>query len=67
MDWMIHVKGMTCSTCKESVEGALKALPGVNSVMVDLDTGDVTVSIVEGKVDEARMKSAVEAIGFDVY
>ena len=57
---------MTCSHCKASVEGALSGLAGVNSVSVDLDTGDVTVNIVEGKVQEAQMKNAVEAIGFEV-
>ncbi len=66
MDWILNVKGMTCAHCKSSVEGALKALPGVNSVMVDLDTGDVTVNVQQSKVDEARMKAAVEAIGFEV-
>ena len=66
MDWIINVKGMTCSHCKASVEGALSALPGVNSVFVDLDTGDVTVNIEEGKVAESAMKRAVENIGFEV-
>lgn len=66
MDWILNVKGMTCSHCKSSVEGALSSLPGVNAVSVDLDTGDVTVNIVEGRVQEAQMKTAVEAIGFEV-
>ena len=66
MDWIINVKGMTCTHCKASVEGALEVLPGVNNVTVDLDTGDVTLSIEEGKVKESTMKAAVEAIGFEV-
>ena len=66
MDWIINVKGMTCTHCKASVEGALEALPGVNDVTVDLDTGDVTINIEEGKVEESAMKAAVEAIGFEV-
>jgi copper chaperone len=66
MDWIINVKGMTCTHCKASVEGALAALSGVNFVNVDLDTGDVTVNIEEGQVEESAMKAAVEAIGFEV-
>ena len=58
----------SCTRLKRtaSVEGALATLPGVNSVFVDLDTGDVTVNIEEGKVEESAMKTAVENIGFEV-
>ena len=38
----LEVQGMSCGGCVKSVTAALKSLPGVNSVDVDLPTGHVT-------------------------
>ena len=34
---MLKIEGMTCSHCKAAVEKALKAVPGVIDVAVDLE------------------------------
>lgn len=40
----LEVGGMSCGGCVKSVEAALRPLPGVGSVEVDLPTGHVTVN-----------------------
>lgn len=40
----LEVQGMSCGGCVKSVNTALKSLPGVGTVEVDLPTGHVTVN-----------------------
>ena len=40
----LEVQGMSCGGCVKSVNAALKLLPGVSSVEVDLPAGHVTVN-----------------------
>jgi copper chaperone len=54
------IGGMTCGGCAGSVTKAVERL-GVKAV-VDLAKGSVAV---DGPVDEAAVKKAVEAAGFD--
>ena len=56
------VNGMACAHCKATVEKAVGALPGVNSAMVDLSHGTVTV---EGDVADSAVADAVRDAGFD--
>ncbi|GGM36570.1 copper chaperone CopZ [Paraliobacillus quinghaiensis] len=62
----LDVKGMTCGHCKGAVNGALTELEGVDNVEVSLETGKVDVSFDESKVDQAKLKEAVEEQGYDV-
>jgi copper chaperone CopZ len=57
------VPGMTCSHCDAAVTEELLALPGVESVRVDLETKRVEV---HGEVlDDAAIRSAIEEAGYD--
>ena len=59
----IHVEGMTCSGCVQSVDRALKkADPGAR-VAIDLESGRLDF---EGALDRAAVEAAIEATGFDV-
>ena len=40
----LQVQGMSCGGCVKSVTAALKPLPGVQTVEVDLPAGHVTVN-----------------------
>ena len=40
----LQAQGMSCGGCVKSVTAALKSLPGVSSVDVDLPAGHVTVN-----------------------
>ena len=59
-----NVIGMTCSHCKESVEGAVHSVPGVEQLTVDLLSGKVQV---EGKnIDKSVLIERIESKGFSI-
>jgi copper chaperone len=57
------VAGMTCDHCKKAVTAEVSAVPGVESVRVDLDTKVVTVAG-EG-LDDAALRAAIEEAGYE--
>ncbi len=60
------VTGMTCASCVNSVESILSAQAGVLKASVNLATSTVLVEYVPGVIDDARMKSAVQGVGYDL-
>ena len=59
-----QVTGMTCSHCAGSVRRAILECPGVRSAEVDLQRG---LASVRGEtLDFARMRQAIEGIGYGV-
>ena len=65
MNKTLRIEGMTCGHCTASVEKALRAVPGVGDVKVDLAAKTATVSAGDG-VTDAVLAKAVDDIGFDV-
>ncbi len=61
----LDVRGMTCASCVAHVEGALKELPGVLDVVVNLGTGSGHVRYVPGVVSANQMKRAVHEVGYE--
>ncbi|MDR3073494.1 MAG: heavy-metal-associated domain-containing protein [Deltaproteobacteria bacterium] len=61
----IRIDGMSCGHCKAAVEKALRALPGVAGVTVDLTAKEARVSLDEPVPDE-RLAAAVADAGFEV-
>lgn len=59
----IIVKGMTCGHCKAMVEKNLSKLPGVESVAVDLATGETKI---KGNPDPAAVKEVIDDLGFSI-
>ena len=59
------VGGMSCQRCVQSVNAALRTLPGVQQVDVDLDAGQASVTCDPGRVSVAELRKAVEEAGFD--
>ena len=60
----LTVPGMHCGHCEASVKEEVSVVPGVESVVVDLDTKLVTVSGQE--LDETALRAAIEEAGYDV-
>lgn len=60
---MIIVKGMTCGHCKAMVEKNLAKLPGIESVSVDLASGETKII---GTPDAAAVKEVIEDLGFSI-
>ncbi len=60
----IGIAGMTCEHCVRRVERALRALPGIRQVAVDLAGGNAKVVYERGRVDLASMHAAVRKSGY---
>ncbi len=63
---LLHVTGMTCGACIDSVTKALKAIDGVGDVGVSLAAGEVTVQFDERQTSLKQLKSALESAGYPV-
>lgn len=66
MEKILRVEGMSCHHCVKAVEGALTALPGVQNVEVNLESGKVTVSFDPAVVSENELREAVRESGYRV-
>jgi len=59
----LKVSGMTCGHCVAAVTRAVKAVPSVRDVAVDLASGAVTV---QGEADERAVRAAITEEGYVV-
>ncbi|MCY3018986.1 MAG: heavy metal translocating P-type ATPase [Planctomycetota bacterium] len=58
------VDGMHCASCVARVEQAVRRLPGVQAVAVNLATHQVQVRLDPAQADEARIKAAITEAGY---
>ncbi|KAF9240676.1 E1-E2 ATPase-domain-containing protein [Melanogaster broomeanus] len=61
----LRVFGMTCSSCTSTVEGALRDIPGINSVAVSLTTETAKINFEPGVIGPREMVERIEELGFD--
>ena len=61
----LDVRGMTCASCVDHVEGALKELSGVQEAVVNLGLGTARVVYIPGVVSTSAMKRAVRDVGYE--
>jgi copper ion binding protein len=59
---MFDVRGMTCDNCVQHVTKAVREVPGVSDVKVDLATNSARV---EGDVEVAKIIEAIEEEGYE--
>lgn len=57
----LNISGMSCGHCVKAVEGALRGVPGVEDVRVDLAGGRATV---QGQAEEGALIAAVTEEGY---
>jgi len=57
------VPAMSCSHCTTAVGSELRAVPGVESVVVDLDTKLVVVT--GDELDDAALRAAIAEAGYE--
>jgi Cu+-exporting ATPase len=57
---------MSCASCVSHVEGALKELPGVSTVVVNLATNKANLQYDPQKVKVSDMQRAVDDVGYSV-
>ena len=58
----LSIAGMRCAGCVESVETALRTVPGV--ISADVSFADHT-AMVRGDVDPEKLKTALKDVGYD--
>ena len=63
-DALIKIGGMTCASCVKTIETALKELPGVLDVRVNLATESATVSYDPTVVDMDDIRKTIEEFGY---
>ncbi len=61
----LDVRGMTCASCVDHVEGALRELDGVTASVVNLGLGTAKVAYIPGLVSVSAMKRAVHEVGYE--
>ncbi len=60
----IYVTGMTCAGCAISIEQVLKNTERVEEVRVSFERGEAVVKYDDRKVTAARLREAVNGIGY---
>ncbi len=62
-DLTYEVPSISCGHCKQTIEGAVGRLDGVESVSVDVEARSVNV---QGSATDADVRAAIEAAGYEV-
>jgi copper chaperone len=62
----LTVKGMTCMGCVRSVKNVLEPLPGVGSVDITLENGQVAISYDMAKANVEQFRNAINDAGYEV-
>ena len=60
---LYSLPGMSCGHCEDAVTKEISALPGVESVVVDLGSKRVEVS--GSELDDAAIRVAIEEAGYE--
>ena len=62
----LPIEGMTCASCVTHVEGALKDVPGVSSVNVNLTTEKADLELSNGDISPQELVKAVDEAGYAI-
>ena len=62
----IHVEGMTCGHCVETVTQAVNSLDGISQVSIDLDKKQVSVDFDDSRTNLDAISSKIVEVGFEV-
>jgi len=62
---LLTVRGMSCAACVAKVEKAIKGMPGVTSVVVNLTAESAKVKFYPGAIDKTRIKKEIQAMGYE--
>ncbi|XP_066144632.1 copper-transporting ATPase 1 isoform X2 [Euwallacea fornicatus] len=64
---LIHIDGMTCKSCVQTIEGMLSPLPGINHVKVDLEGREACIRYIPDKVTPNNIAQQIDDMGFGAY
>lgn len=60
----LRIDGMTCNHCVRAIEGAVRAVPGVRTVTVELASHRATVDHDPEAASIERIAAAIEQAGY---
>ncbi|KAG5891802.1 hypothetical protein JTB14_006192 [Gonioctena quinquepunctata] len=63
----IDIRGMTCNSCVQSIEGMLSTSEGIKSIKVDLKKSEGCVEFLPDKVSPEQIAEQIEDMGFEAY
>ena len=63
---VLAVEGMSCEHCVNAITKAVKALPGIVKIAVDLAANSVLVEYDSSKTPLDKIKAEIEEQGYDV-
>lgn len=62
----LHVAGITCAGCEQRAGTVLRRMPGVAEATADHHTGQVTVTVADGRrIDRDQVVARLSAAGFE--
>jgi copper chaperone CopZ len=61
----MHVAGMMCSSCRTKLEGAIKKLPEIDTVMINLKNKSMTLAL-KSPLPRGKLSQAMTAAGFSL-
>ncbi|BCA86155.1 mercuric reductase [Enterococcus saigonensis] len=64
MKQTFNISGMSCEHCVARVEGAIKALPGVKKVKINLKKNNGVVKYDDSQLTDEKIIAAVTAAGY---
>ena len=59
-----EVPGVHCAHCEAAIKREVEAVPGVEAVSVDLERK--LVSVTGERLDDAKLRAAIDEAGYDV-
>ncbi|MEN6669117.1 cation transporter [Psychrobacter sp. B38] len=62
---IIKIEGMTCGGCVASVHSATQDIDGLDTMSVELDTNQATVTFDDSKTSVEAIAAAIDDAGFD--
>ena len=63
---VLSVPEISCEHCVKAINGALKVLPGVETVSTDIPTKTVLLRYDPNKVNMAKVEEVLDDIGYTV-
>lgn len=63
--YRIPIEGMTCSSCVAHITKAVRKVPGVERVRVDLATESATITLDPGRTSIREIGAAISMAGYE--
>ena len=63
----IKLRGMSCASCANSIEDAIRSVPGVSNSSVNFGAEQATITYNPRKTDIEKIQEAIEAAGYSSY